>query len=234
MSLRVYIGHDKREDVAFKVAASSAMDFGCHVVPLYEDRLRISGMLYRPKDTRGQTWDLNSDAPQSTDFAIARFFVPLLAHMGWVLFVDCDTVFLRDPHELLALADEKYAVMVVKHEPFQASGTKMDGQVQTTYERKLWSSVMLLNCSHIANRRLNLQMLNQWPGRDLHAFRWLADSEIGGLPSEWNWLVRMQPKPESPAIAHFTLGTPNMAGHENSEHCEIWYDAARKYSHIAN
>ncbi len=46
------------------------------------------------------------------------------------------------------------------------------------YPRKLWSSVMLWNCEHPANRRLNLQMLNQWPGRDLHAFRWLADGPV--------------------------------------------------------
>ena len=228
MSLRVYIGHESREQAAYDVAAKTAKEFGCDVTPLYEHRLRLSGMLTRATDSRGQIWDLNSGAPQSTSFAIARFFLPLLAHSGWALFVDCDVVFLRDPHELLALADPRYAVMVVKHRHIPAPGesVKMDNQVQTVYARKNWSSVCLWNMEHIANKRVNLQMLNQWPGRDLHGFHWLHDDEIGELPPEWNWLVDVQPKPERPAIAHFTLGTPDMDGHEGSEHAELWHSKA--------
>lgn len=225
MSLRVYIGHDAREQSAFDVAAKTAKSFGCHVIPLYEDRLRLSGMLTRTTDGRHGRWDFNSGAPESTSFAIARFFVPLLAHDGWALFVDCDTAFLQDPHELMGHADETKAVHVVHHPPFAANGTKMDGQVQTTYPRKLWSSVCLWNVSHQSNARLTLDMLNCWPGRDLHRFGWLADSEIGTLPREANWLVGMQPKPERPIIGHWTLGTPDMEGHEHDEHAEMWREA---------
>jgi lipopolysaccharide biosynthesis glycosyltransferase len=226
MTLKVYIGHDPREGPAFAVAARSARKFGCDVIPLREETLRLSGMLTRPTDTRGQMWDFNSGAPQSTAFAIARFFAPVLAHSGWCLFVDADVIFLRDPNELFEVADPACAVMVVKHKPMQLGTVKMDGQVQTSYARKLWSSVVLWNVDHPANSRLNLQMLNQWPGRDLHAFRWLADSEIGELAPEWNWLVGMQDKPASPAIAHYTLGTPDMAGHENDPHSELWKQRA--------
>lgn len=227
--MRIYIGHDDREADAYAVAERSARDYGCDVQPLYESRLRLSGLLTRPTDTRGQWFDLNSGAPQSTSFAIARFFVPLLAHSGWALFVDCDVVFMRDPAELLPLMDDRYAVMVVKHPPMTfGSQTKMDGQAQTVYHRKLWSSVMLWNCDHPGNARVNLQMLNQWPGRALHAFNWLADSEIGELPPEWNWLVNVQQKPTSPAIAHYTLGTPNMAGHENDENSDVWLRASAR------
>src|ERR1043166_2989252 len=98
--LRVYIGHDSREQAAFDVAAKTARAFGCDVIPLYEDRLRASGILTRPTDRRGAMYDLNSDAQQATSFAIARFAVPILAHDGWCLFADCDTLFLTDPHEL--------------------------------------------------------------------------------------------------------------------------------------
>ena len=83
------------------------------------------------------------------------------------------------------------------------------------------------NVAHPANRRLNLSMLNQWPGRDLHAFKWLHDDEIGDLPREANWLVGLQPKPERPMVAHFTLGVPTMAGHEHDEHADLWREAAR-------
>jgi hypothetical protein len=231
MSMRVYIGWDAREQAAFDVAAATAMSFGCMVIPLYEERLRVAGMLSRPVDRRGQYWDLNSNAPQATEFANARFWVPLLAHSGWVLFMDGDTVTLRNPGELKKVMDPRYAVMVVKHMPISFGGpVKMDGQVQTIYPRKLWSSVMLYNCDHPANRRLNLQMLNSWPGRDLHAFKWLADDEIGELSPEWNWLVGLQPKPLDPAIVHYTLGTPDMPGLGDSMHADIWYTARQTIS----
>lgn len=226
--MRIYIGHEERELDAYRVAEASARAYGCDVQPLYEHRLRLAGLLTRPVDTRGQWFDLNSGAPQSTAFANARFWVPLLAHSGWCLFADCDALFLRDPNELREFMDPTKAVMVVQHDPalFVGGSMKMDGQIQTRYFRKLWSSVALWNCDHPANARLNLTMLNQWPGRDLHAFKWLADSEIGALPPEWNWLVGIQPKPIAPAIAHYTLGTPNMSGHEHDEHADLWFQRA--------
>lgn len=196
------------------------------MIPLYEDRLRASGMLTRPTDRRGGIWDFNSNAAASTEFAIARFFVPLLAHSGWCLFADCDVLFMEDPHCLLDYADDSKALLCVKHAEMELQTTKMDGQVQSSYPRKLWSSVVLWNASSEANRRLNLTTLNQWPGRDLHRFGWLADHEIGSLPREANWLVGMQPKPARPIVAHFTTGTPNMPGHENDEHADIWRKAA--------
>lgn len=226
MALRVYIGHDAREQAAFDVACKTARSFGCEVIPLYEERLRLSGMLTRPLDRREGMYDLNSNANQATEFALSRFFVPLLAHDGWALFVDCDTVFLHDPTMMLAVADPFKAVHVVKHPPLELSGTKMDGQPQSSYRRKLWSSVALWNCKHEANARLNLTMLNQWPGRRLHAFEWLHDDEIGELPPEWNHLVGVYPHSDSAKILHFTLGCPNMAGYENSEYADVWWQAA--------
>lgn len=224
--MRIYIGWDHREQAAFDVAAKTARAFGSEVIPLYEDRLRATGVLTRPVDRRGHLYDLVSSAPQSTDFANSRFLVPMLAHAGWALFVDGDVVFLRNPEELRGLLDPTKAVMVVKHPPLEVGGVKMDGQLQTRYRRKLWSSVMLVNADHPANRRLNLAMVNEWPGRDLHAFGWLADSEIGTLPAEWNWLVGLQVKPARAAIAHFTLGGPFLPGWEGREHDEIWRRAA--------
>lgn len=226
MGLRVMIGYEQREARSFDLAMASAKKHGFDPCPLYEDRLRTSGLLYRPTDRRGQMWDLNSDAPQSTSFAIARFFTPMLAHSGWCLFVDCDVLFMRSAAELARLADPRYAVMVVKHNVGDVGGTKMDNQRQTAYPRKLWSSVMLWNVDHPANRRLNVQMLNQWPGRDLHAFGWLSGDEIGELPMEWNWLVGMQEKPAQPAIAHYTLGTPELL--VECPHADLWEKAAEE------
>jgi hypothetical protein len=207
--MRVYIGWDSREVAAFTVADKTARSFGCEVTPIYESQLRASGLLTRPVDRRGRMYDLNSNAEQSTEFAISRFFAPLLHHAGRCLAVDCDVVFLEDPRQLME-QDEDYAVWVVKHPPYATGGTKMDGQTQSVYPR------------------MNLTTLNQWPGRDLHAFGWLADSEIGELPAEANWLVGIQPKPDRPIIAHFTQGTPDMPGYEHSEHAEIWTEASQR------
>ena len=224
--MRVYIGHDRREEHAFSVAERTARSFGCDVFPLYEDRLRYAGVLTRPKDTRGQHWDFASGAPQSTDFAIARFAVPIIAHSGLALFVDCDVVFMADPRSILAALEPGKAAYCVKHRALDLGSVKMDGQAQTAYPRKLWSSVVLFDCDHRANRRLNIEMLNTWPGRDLHAFGWLHDDELGDLPPEANWLVGLQPKPERPVIAHYTLGVPGMPDRDRTEHDSIWMEAA--------
>ncbi len=226
-SLRVYLGYDPREQKAYSVAESSLerkSTIPVIVTPLNAERLAANGLLRRPTDTRGQRYDILSNAPASTEFAISRFAVPFLAQTGWALFADCDVVFMGDVAELLYLADPKYAVMCVKHGFDNLTGSKMDSQQQAPYPRKLWSSVMLWNCDHPANKRLSLVDVNERPGRDLHALYWLHDSEIGELPKEWNWLVGLQPKPEYPKIAHFTLGTPDLGVKEIPEH-KIWWDA---------
>lgn len=227
--MNVYIGYDGREHEAYRVAEKSllAVSPGAQVQPLDADRLAAYGLLRRPQDRRGGIYDIVSNAPQATDFAVSRFLVPHLCQKGWALFVDCDVVFLRPIEELFALADSRYAVMVVKHQQ-GGGGMKMDGQAQTAYPRKNWSSVMLVNGDHSANRRLSLQDVNERPGRDLHALYWLHDLEIGELPAEWNWLVGVEPMPASPGIAHFTLGTPNLTRQLAScEHADIWWEASR-------
>lgn len=223
--MKVYIGYDPREHKAAEVAAESMARRMSHpVYPIFlrRDRLQASGMLTRPVDARGGLYDLGSGAPQATEFALSRFLVPILAHEGWALFVDCDVLFLDDVWSVLQEADKRYAVQVVKHTYEPAETTKMDGAVQTTYRRKNWSSVVLWNCDHPANRRLNLQAVNTLPGRDLHAFSWLHDSEIGELSPRWNWLVNVSPPPADPAVAHFTLGGPWLPGWKPAPYDDLW------------
>jgi hypothetical protein len=233
--MKVFIGFDPREQAAYEVAESSLRfhRWDVEVVPLRLDRLAACGLLRRPMDARGQLYDLPSNAPCATEFAISRFLVPILCQSGWALFVDCDVVFLGDVAELFALADPSKAVMVVKHPPIAAGGTKMDGQAQVAYARKNWSSVMLFNCDHPANRRLSLQDVNDRPGRDLHAFYWLHDDEIGALPVAWNWLVNVAPRPAEPKIAHFTLGGPFTPGWRGAEHDDLWLSALHPLAEVA-
>ncbi len=225
---KVYIGWDERERLAFNVAARSLLrrtSIPIDVEPIKLERCKKAGLIYRPMDRKdGKIWDVLSEAYCSTEFAISRFLVPIMQHEGFALFVDSDVVFLCDVAEVFALADMRKAVQVVKHPAYlPASDTKMDGQVQTAYHRKNWSSVVLWNCGHPAHERLSLGAINTLPGRALHQFFWLNADEIGELPPEFNWLVGIQDKPANPKIAHYTLGTPDMPGLEQSQHSDIWW-----------
>lgn len=223
--MRIYIGHEPREYDAYQVAVKSLLHratIPVEITPLDAGRLAQTGLLRRPTDARDGLYDLHSNAPCATGFAISRFLTPILAQTGWALFIDCDVVFMADIAELLQYCDRSKAVMVVKHRYQPGGMNKMDNVEQTIYHRKNWSSVMLWNCDHEANRRLSLQDVQERPGRDLHKFYWLHDSEIGELPPEWNWLVGEQTMPKPPKICHYTLGGPFIPGWAGALHDDIW------------
>jgi lipopolysaccharide biosynthesis glycosyltransferase len=177
----------------------------------------------RPGFDRPVMWDVVSDAPMSTQHANARFFVPMLAKEGWALFVDGDVMFRSNVCRLFDKLDPAKAVYCVHHRHAPNSTVKMDGQTQTQYKRKNWSSVILFNCDHPANKALTLDVLNNTPGRDLHALFWLSDCDIGELDAGWNWLAGHSDPQIEPDIVHFTDGVPNMAGYENVPYADEWH-----------
>ena len=193
---------------------------------LHVDKLVSQGLLWRPVDRRGQKYDLISSAPASTDFAASRFLTPILCQTGYALFCDCDVVFMDDPRSMLRETITGSAVYVVKHDHEPIEKVKMVNQVQTSYPRKNWSSVMLFQCGHPANRRLSLHDVSSRPGRDLHAFYWLHNSEIGSLDSRWNWLVDVEPAPARIGIAHMTLGGPWLPGWKGGSFDAEWHLAS--------
>jgi hypothetical protein len=226
MRCEVFVGYDSREVAAYQVCVQSLRERGPRalpVTPLLLPHLRAAGVYRRRHERRdGRLWDVLSEAPMSTEFALTRFAVPQLASADWALFCDCDFLWRADVAGLLALADPRFAVMVVQHAQAVQEAVKMDGQVQLPYRRKNWSSLVLWNCRHPANAAV-AEVLNVWPGRRLHAFDWLPDELIGALPEAWNWLEGHS----SPAIdakaAHFTRGTPDMAGYEDVRYADEWH-----------
>jgi lipopolysaccharide biosynthesis glycosyltransferase len=228
----VFIGWDATEWQAWNVAATSARytsaaELDIHRVAM--SHMSAQGLYWRPtsRADRGY-WDAISQAPMSTAHAIARFLVPALCrYEGWALFTDGDVLFRRDVSDLFALADRACAVQVVQHHFEPAETVKMEGQSQTRYPRKNWSSVMLFNCAHPANRALTVELVNTAPGRDLHRFCWLDDASVGALPAAWNFLVGHSDPALDPAIVHFTQGVPNMPGYEHCAFSDEWYVAAR-------
>jgi lipopolysaccharide biosynthesis glycosyltransferase len=228
MKHSIFVGYDGRETEAFAVCRRSLRRNVAPWVPIHAvdlQDLRGAGLYRRPTSVRdGRMWDDISEAPCSTEFAISRFLVPHLAHEGLALFMDCDMLVRADLDALFfwARRDASKAVWCVKHVHEPPHGIKMDGQEQTRYARKNWSSVVLWNVDHPANKLLTVDLINQVPGRDLHRFSWLADDEIGELDPKWNWLVGHSDPEIDPSIVHFTEGTPNMAGYENVPYADEW------------
>lgn len=227
--MQVWLGFDPREADAYMVARHSVWKHsGLEARGLVLSELQDMGVYTRPtehrvtSDGRRIMWDTISDAAMSTQHANARFLVPHLAGSGWALFADCDILVRAPLAELFESVDESKAVMCVKHNYTPAEIVKMDGQTQSNYGRKNWSSVMLFNCDHRSNKRLSVNEVNTRAGRDLHRFCWLEDHEIGELDPAWNYLVGVSDKEIDPKIAHFTLGLPSMAGYENCDYADEW------------
>lgn len=226
----LWIGFDPREAAAFAVCRQSIETRMTRPVPVHGivlDDMRSRGLYWRPTSWKtrsgaaGILWDDISDFSMSTEFAIARFLTPYLArdmgHDGWAVFMDCDIMARDNLARMFDCLDERFAVMCVQHDHRPANAEKMDGQIQSKYDRKNWSSVMAFNLSHPANDKLTLDLINSVPGRDLHAFCWLQDEHIGALSPRWNYLVGHTELNEGdePALVHFTDGYPLMAGYEN-------------------
>lgn len=147
----------------------------------------------------------------STKFTYSRFAVPYL-YDGWVIFCDCDFIFLDDIKSLFNLKDDRYAVMVCKHPDYiPKTKIKMRNRKQSTYPRKNWSSLILWNCDHKSNEILTPELINSIEPSFLHQFKWLDDKEIGSVPLEWNTLVGYYHF-TAPKALHYTDGTPDIIG----------------------
>ena len=212
--IRVFIGFDPRETVAYHVFAHSILARASAPVTIAPLMLsQLGGLLTRPRH-----------ALQSTDFSFSRFLVPhLCGFEGSALFFDCDMLMLDDVARLWALRDERFAVQVVKHHHVPKEQVKFLEQTQTKYEKKNWSSVMLFNAARC--RRLTLDYVNAASGLELHQFKWLAgDHEIGELPHRWNHLVDYDPPAPQAEISnlHYTIGGPYFATYADCGYADVW------------
>ncbi len=210
--LRIFIGYDPKENVAYHVLSHSIMrrsSSPVSITPIMADQLTL--------------FTRERDPLQSTEFSFTRFMTPYLSdYMGWSLFIDCDMICLADISKLFELVDPTKAVQVIKHDYTPKTKTKFLGNVQTKYEKKNWSSVMLFNNAKC--RALTPTYVNQQSGLDLHQFMWLdSDDLIGELPAEWGHLVgEYQPNPNAKMV-HYTLGGPYFSGYEDCEYARVWF-----------
>jgi len=219
--IRIFIGFDLRETVAFHVLAQSLMHHASSpisITPL--NRRNLQSCFSRE---RGQY--------DSTDFAVSRFLVPMLCDFqGRAIFLDCDMLARDDIAKLLSEVESNpesaaAAVCVVKHDYIPSTAKKFLNQTQTEYARKNWSSVMVFNNARC--RMLTRSYVESAPGLDLHQFAWVrgGGGDIGSLNKKWNCLIgeENQCLPSDASILHFTLGTPCFREYADCEMAPEWH-----------
>lgn len=212
----IFVGFDPREAIAYHVCVQSILDTASRpvaIIPLHKPLLN----------------GFDGQRDGSNAFTFSRYLVPALCnYQGWAIFMDGDMTVSRDIAELWEQQHVFYdkAVAVVKHEystkhPRKYLGTAMEA-ANADYPRKNWSSVILWNCGHFANRGLSAEAIAAKTPAELHRFSWLSDSLIAGLPHEWNVLVGEDELCAS-ALQHFTLGVPGIRHYAQCRHSRGWH-----------
>ena len=204
--IRIFIGYDPRQAVAYHVCHQSILDGAA-------DK---SALEFHP--VCGERRD------GSNDFIYARFLVPWLCGFnGSAVFLDGDMIVRGDIAELAAMRRADLALQCVQHDYKTKFPVKYLGNRNEDYPRKNWSSVILWNCGSSPNRRLTPEFVRGRTGAYLHRFAWLSDQEIGVLPSEWNRLVLEQDVTKDDKLLHFTIGTPCFSEYANSPGADEWH-----------
>ena len=219
-----YVGYDSKEDIAYRICKQSlinrsSIEIDIKSLKLYE---LVSKKLY----TRA------ADPLASTEFTYSRFLIPaLMNYKGWAVFCDCDFLFFEDVALLFDSIDGDKAVYCVQHDYTPKEKHKMDGQQQTIYPRKNWSSFIIYNCSHPSNKKLTVNLVNSEKGSFLHQFKWLKDNEIGFLDERWNWLEgwTSQHNKKNPYAIHYTRGGPWFNEWQDVEFAKEWLEERDKY-----
>lgn len=210
--IKVFIGYDTRETVAYHVCSNSIIRTSTEPVSITP--LAINNLSY--KETHNDS---------SNQFVYTRFLVPyLMNYTGWAIFIDGDMVVQEDITQLWNLRDESKAVMVVKHNYKTKQSVKYLGAKNEDYPRKNWSSVILWNCGHPSNLALSPNTVAMSTGAQLHQFSWLTDDKIGELPIEWNWLPDELGENTNAKLLHYTLGTPCFEEYKNTPMADKWHN----------
>jgi hypothetical protein len=221
--IRVFIGYSAAAPVASSVAEHSIIRYATQPVAVTRLALNsLQGIYTRPRDPM-----------QSTDFSFSRFLTPYLAGFeGWAMFMDDDMILQDDIAKLWALRDDRYAVQVVKHNHVPTEGVKFLNKVQTKYEKKNWSSVMLFNCAKCT--ALTPDYVNTATGMQLHQFKWLdGDHLIGEIPHRWNHLVDYDPAATDVGLLHYTIGGPFYDDFRDCGYADAWFKERDAMLHCA-
>lgn len=196
--LRVVIGYDPRQPVAYQVCAHSVWEHAAKPVSITRLDLRTL-----PITRRGLT-----------EFTYSRFLVPYLSNFeGYSLFLDSDILVRGDVHELFEIANGD-----------DATSTWLwyiDHQGKRAFER---SSVMLFH-NEVWRTKLTPEFVEN-PENKMFDFKWAI--RIDTLPKEWNHLVGYDaPNPDA-KIVHYTMGIPIYKETAHCEFAKEWQDTFKR------
>ena len=211
--INIFIGYDSKEKVAYNVLSHSIIQNSTKpvaITPIALNHLKDDFVRER-------------NALSSTEFSFSRFMIPhLMNYQGWALFMDCDMLMFEDVSKLWRMRDDSKAIQVCKHNYTPKEDKKFLGQVQTKYEKKNWSSFMLMNCRKCTT--LTPDYVNKASGLELHQFKWLeGDHLIGDLPLEWNWLVGEYEHKDDVKNVHYTKGGPWFEEYARCDYSQDWF-----------
>lgn len=219
-TLNVYIGFDSRnygQTLAYEVCKRSILKnlntdkYSVNIKPLVLKYFQQEGIYTRKEDPLA-----------TTEFTYTRFLVPYLNNYeGKALFCDSDFLWECCVSEAFNYLQSNKAVACVKHDYKVKNNIKMDGQKQTVYPRKNWSSLMVFNCDHISTKNLTLDAINTKSPKYLHRMEWANDEEIGEIPYYYNYLVGIYDSDDA-KVYHYTNGGPWHSGYENCQYSEKW------------
>lgn len=212
--VKLFIGHDSKQSGVCDTCRLSVEDnSNIEVDVIHLSTLTSRGLFWRPQ------------AEGSTDFAFTRFLTPYLkGFYGYAIFCDSDFIWNCDPLDLLEYTNPHHAVSVVKHNITreQVKPVKMDGQKQSWYPKKNWSSLMIFNCDHPFTKRLTPTTVSESPAGYLHEFQWCDEKAIGSIPHTYNYLVGYYNDIQDPKAIHYTDGGPWHPGYEEVEFADRW------------
>ncbi len=222
INYNVYIGYDQREHIAAEVCKHSILKRADRFCPPTVRYLKSSDI---PEFVRER------ETTQATDFTYTRFMIPFLEkYEGVSVFCDCDFIFNTNVINLIIDSNLSKPVNVVKHPPYiPHSDTKMDNVPQHAMPRKNWASLIVFNNAHPSNRKLTPEYVNGvMPGRTLHQFGWLDDSEIGQLTLDWNTLDEYY-FIDNPKAIHYTDGGPWFEKYKHTMYSDYWWTEYNDY-----
>ena len=215
--IKVFIGFDHVESIAWHTMVHSILRQATKPVAI----IPINIANFRDFYSRAR------DPKQSNEFSFSRFLVPHLCNYeGYGIYFDCDMMLRTDIAEIFKVLESQpdKALYVVKHDYEPKDSIKYLNTAQFKYPRKNWSSVMLWNCGHPANKAVTPAMVNEATPMALHRFGWLADDQIGELDVRWNWLVGEYADPPSDVNnVHWTLGGPYFHEYQDADFSQEWF-----------
>jgi len=216
--IAVVVGFDQREAIAYHTFCQSILEKS--TVPVQFIPLAMNSLYFYKEN--------HNDG--SNNFIYSRFLTPYICDFkGFAVYADGDMICNADISELANLFDPTKAVQLVKHNYETKRSIKYFGNENENYPRKNWSSMVVFNCQHPANRVLTPQFIQEHDGAFLHRFQWLQDEEIGELDIAWNYLaIEYKPRKDAKLI-HYTLGTPCLVDFKEAEMSEFWW---KTYSRV--